>query len=73
MEKNTNIQQALFFPFVKKSGLRNKKVIKVGYLTIVLMKTMLLLFFVFSQYEVACEERTILQISIYNWMQNCIF
>ena len=32
-----------------------------------------LIFLVLSRYGLACKYRIISQISIYNWMQNCIF
>ena len=37
------------------------------------MKIKLLIFLVFSQYGLACKYGIIFQISIYNWMENCIF
>ena len=33
----------------------------------------LLIFLAFNQYGLVCNYPIILQISIYNWMQNCIF
>ena len=80
MEKNIKIQQALFFSFLKKLGLKNKKTINMRYSTIVLIKMRLLMFSVFSQYGLACKYGIILQISTYNisrilfsdtWHKNC--
>ena len=33
----------------------------------------LVMLLVFTQHELACKYRLILQISVYNWVQNCIF
>ena len=43
---NIHIQQVLFFSFLKKPGLKAKKVINVNYLIIVLIKMRLLIFLV---------------------------
>ena len=74
VKKNINIQQTLFFSFLKNPGLKNKtKTFNVNYLIIALIKMKLLIFLVFSQYGLARKHRIILQVSIYNWTQNCIF
>ena len=69
-----NIQQALFFSLLKKTKpIKQKKIINISYLIMVLIKMRLLIFLVLSRYGLACKYRIISQISIYNWMQNCIF
>ena len=70
-----NIQQALFFSFLKKTKpiKQNKKLINISYLIMVLIKIRLIIFLVLSRYGLACRCRIISQILIYNWMQNCIF
>ena len=74
MEKNINIQQTLFFSFLKKTKpIKQKKIIKISCLIMVLIKMRLLIFLVLSRYELVCKYRIISQISIFNWMQNCIF
>ena len=74
MEKNLNIQQALFFSFLKRTKpLKQKKVINVSYLIMTLIKMKQLIFLVLSRYGLGCKYRIISQISIYDWMQNCIF
>ena len=74
MVKNINIQQTLFFSFLKKTKpIKQKKIIKISCLIMVLIKMRLLIFLVLSRYGLACKYRIISQISIYNWMQNCIF
>ena len=74
MEKNLNIQQALFFSFLKRTKpLKQKKVINVSYLIMALIKMKQLIFLVLSRYGLGCKYRIISQISIYDWMQNCIF
>ena len=74
MEKNLNVQQALFFSLLKKTKpLKQKKVINVSYLIMALIKMKQLIFLVLSRYGLACKYRIISQISIYDWMQNCIF
>ena len=55
MEKNINIQQAIFFSFLKKPGLKTKKIVNINYSIIVLIKMRLLIFLIFSQYELACK------------------
>ena len=67
-EKNINTQQALLSSFLKK-----QKIINISYLIIVLIKMRLVMLLVFTQQELACKYRLILQISVYNWVQNCIF
>ena len=74
VEKNMNIQQALFFSFLKKTKpINQKKIINITYLIMVLIKMRLLIFLVLSRYRLACKYRIISQISIYNWMQNWVF
>ena len=74
MVKNINIQQTLFFSFLKKTKpIKQKKIIKISCLIMVLIKMRLLIFLVLSRYGLACKYRIISQISIFNWMQNCIF
>ena len=74
MEKNMNIQEALFFFFLKKGqSYKTKEIINISYLIMVLIKLSLSRFLVLSQHGVACKCRIIYQMSIYNWMQNCIF
>ena len=69
-----DIQQALFFSFLKKTkAIKQKKVINISYLIMVLIKMRLLIFLVLSRYGLACKYRIISQISIYNWMQNWVF
>ena len=69
-----NIQEALFFFFLKKGQFhKTKEIINISYLIMVLIKISLSIFLVLSQYRVACNCRIIGQMSIYNWMQNCIF
>ena len=52
---------------------KTKKTINISYLIMVLIKIRLLIFLILSRYGLACKYRIISQISIYNWMQNCIF
>ena len=74
MEKNMNIQQALFFSFLKKANpIEQNKIINISYLIMVLIKMRLLRLLVLSRYGLVFIYRIISQISIYNWMQNCIF
>ena len=71
---NMNIQQAHFFSFLKKiKPIKQKKIINISYIIVVLLKMRLLIFFILSRYGLACKYRIISQISTYNWMQNCIF
>ena len=73
MEKNMNIHQALFFSFLKKAKpIEQKKIINISYLIMVQIKIRLLQLLVLSRYGLAFTYRIIFQISIYNWMQNCI-
>ena len=60
------------FSFLKKQAYKTKKIININYIIIVLMKIRLLMFLVFSQYGLACKYEIIIQISIYDWMQNYI-
>ena len=80
VEKSIKIQQALFFSFLKSSSLKNKNIMKINYLIMVLIKMSLLTFLVFSQYGLACKYGIILQISFStairiafsdNWRSNC--
>ena len=41
-----------------------------NYLIIALIKMRLLIFLAFSQYRLACKYGIILEILVYNWMQN---
>ena len=50
MEKNITIQQALFFSSLKKPRLKDKKIINISYLVIMLIKIRLLIFLVLSRY-----------------------
>ena len=69
-----NIQQALFFSLLKKTKpIKQKKIINISYLIMVLIKMRLLIFLVLSRYGLACKYKKISQIWIYNWMQNDIF
>ena len=69
-----DIQQALFFSFLKKTkAIKQKKVINISYLIMVLIKMRLLILLVLSRYGLVFKYRIISQISIYNWMQNWIF
>ena len=70
VEMNINIQQILCF-FLGKT-------INISYLIMVIIKMRLLTFLVFSRYWLAyiyriVKYRIICQISIYYWMENCIF
>ena len=69
--KNMNIQQALFI-LKKDQAYKTKKIINISYLIMVLIKMRLLIFLVLSRYGLACKYRIISQISIYNWIKNCI-
>ena len=63
-----------FLFFLKKDqAYKTKKIINISYLIMVLIKMRLLIFLVLSRYGLACKYRIISQISIFNWMQNCIF
>ena len=64
MEKNINIQQALFFSFLKKAKPIKQKKKK---------KMRLLLFFILSRYGLAHKYRIIPKISIYNWICRIAF
>ena len=68
-----NTRQALFFSFLKTSKPIKQKIINISYLIIVLIKMRLFIFLVLSGSGFACKYRIISQISVYNWMQNCIF
>ena len=69
-----DIQQALFFSFLKKTKpIQQKKIINISYLIMVLIKMRLLILLVLSRYGLLCKYRIISQISIYNWRQNWIF
>ena len=69
-----DIQQALFFSFLKKTKpIQQKKIINISHLIMVLIKMRLLILLVLSRYGLLCKYRIISQISIYNWRQNWIF
>ena len=70
MEENINIQQALFFSFLEKPSLKTKKIIDVSYLIMVLIKMRLIIFLTLSRYGLACKHGIIIQMSIYDWMQD---
>ena len=54
MEEKINIQQALFFSFLQKTKTKKqKKIIDINFLITVILKMKLLIFVVFSQYELA--------------------
>ena len=62
-----------FLFFLKKDqAYKTKKIINISYLIMVLIKMRLLIFLVLSRYGLACKYRIISQISIYNWIKNCI-
>ena len=63
----------LFFLKKDQAYKTKKKVINISYLIVALIKMRLLIFLVLSRYGLAFKCRTISKISIYNWMQNCIF
>ena len=52
---------------------QQEKNVKIDHLTIVLIKVRLIIFLVFSHYGLPCKYGTALQMSIYNWLRNCIF
>ena len=63
VEKNINIEQGLFFSFSKKNRLKKqKKLINISYLLMVLIKNRLLIFLVFSRYKLACKCGIIFQV-----------
>ena len=69
-----NVPQALPSSFLKKTKpIKRKKIVNISYLIMLLIKMRLLIFFVLSRYGLACKYKIISQISLYNWMQNCIF
>ena len=71
MEKNIDTQQTLFF--LKKDQVYKTKKNNYYYLIMIPVKMRLLIFLVLRWYGLACKYRIISQISIFNWMQNCIF
>ena len=71
-EKHQHTTSSFLF-FLKNPGLKSKKTINTSYLVTVLIEMRLLIFMVFTQYGLACKYGIIFQISIHNWMQNCIF
>ena len=73
MKKNINIQQVCFFFLKKIKPKKQKKVINISPLTTILRTLRLLILLVLSHYELAYKYGIIFQISIYNWMQNCVF
>ena len=72
MEKNVNIQQALFF-LKKYQAYKTKNIINIIYLLMVLIRNEPISILGFSPYGLACKYRIFSQTSIYNWMQNWIF
>ena len=53
-----NIQQALFFSLLKKTKpIKQKKIINISYLIMVLIKMRLLIFSVLSRYGLACKYK----------------
>ena len=73
-EYKTSCFLCRFLFFLKKDrAYKTKKIINISYLIMVLTKMKLLIFLVLIQYGLACEYWIIFQISIYNWMQICIF
>ena len=72
VEKNINIRQALFFSLLKIAKAK-EKINNISYIIIVLIKIRIFVFLVFIQYILPCKYRIVFQISIFNWMQNCIF
>ena len=73
VEKNINIQQAVFYSFLKRLGLKHKKIINISYLIIVVIKMRLLISCAFSRDVLGCKYGIFFQILLYNLMQNCIF
>ena len=71
VEKNIDTQQTLFF--LKKDQVYKTKKNNYYYLIMIPVKMRLLIFLVLRWYGLACKYRIISQISIFNWMQNCIF
>ena len=68
VEKNINIQQVLSLSLLKMPGLKNKqkkKIIKINYLIIALIKMRLLILLILSQYGLACKYGIIFQVSIH--------
>ena len=63
VEKNMNIQEALFF-LEKDKAYKRKNIINISYMIMGLIKIRLLIFLVLSQYGLACKYRIISQISI---------
>ena len=62
-----NIQQALFFSFLKKAkAYKTKKIINISYLIMVPIKMRLLISLVLSQYGLACKYIIISQLSMCN-------
>ena len=77
MEKNTNIQQTNPKKQKKKQKQKQKKQNKtkinnINHLIMALIKMRLLIFLILSRYGLACKYGTVFQLSMYNWMQNCI-
>ena len=61
------------FSFLKNEVYKTKNIINISYLIVVLKEMRLLILLVLNRYGLAFKYRIISQISIYNWMQNCIF
>ena len=68
VKKNMNKQQALFFFLLKKTKPIQQKLFDNG-----ANKNQAINILGFKSIELACKYRIISQMSIYNWMQNCIF
>ena len=74
MEKNINIQQVLFFSFQKKTKPKKQKnVINISYIIIMLIKMRPLMFLVFSQYGLACKYEILFQISVFMFVSSFLY
>ena len=74
MEKNINIQQVLFFSFQKKTKPKKQKnVINISYIIIMLIKMRPLMFLVFSQYGLACKYEILFQISVFMFVCSFLY
>ena len=63
VEKQMNIQKALFFSFLKKTKpIKQKKVINISHLIMLLIKMRLLMFLVLNGNVLACKYRIVSQI-----------
>ena len=71
LNRRTSIyNETLFF---LKWPKKPKKKININYIIVELTKMKLLIFFGFSQYELAGKYGVIFYISLYNWMYNYVF